>query len=282
MRALVIGCGYLGRRVAERWRDAGAQVFATTRRAEYAEELRRAGLLPLVCDVLQPDTLQGLPSVDVVAHAVALDRASAASMREVYVGGLRNVLEQLLRPARFVYVSSSSVYGQTDGSWTDETAEANPEEPAGQVVLEAERLLHSKLPGAIVLRFSGIYGPGRLLRRQAIEAGEPITADPEKWLNLIHVEDGARAVLAAAERGEPGRIYNVTDGAPVRRRDFYSEMARLLGAPPPRLAAPAAGAQLPPHERGNRRISNSRLREELGVELAYPDYRAGLAAAVGH
>jgi nucleoside-diphosphate-sugar epimerase len=280
MDTLIVGCGYLGRRVAALLKKAGARVFATTRSADRA--LSGAGLQPVLCDVLRLETLASLPAVDIAVYAVALDRSSGATMHDLYVGGLGNVLAHLPPVKRFVYVSSSSVYGQTDGSWVDETAATNPEEPAGKVVLEAEKLLHAMHPGAIVLRFSGIYGPGRLLRRQAIEAGEPITADPEKWLNLIHVEDGARAVLAAAERGQPGRVYNVSDGHPVRRRDFYAEMSRLLGAPSPRLAPPGPGSPLPPHERGNRRIANSRLREELGVEPAYPDYRAGLAAAVGH
>src|SRR5439155_10779702 len=109
------------------------------------------------------------------------------SMREVYVGGLGHVLDTLPTPGRFVYVSSTGVYGQTDGTWVDERSETVPTEESGRVVLEAERLLRSKLPAAVVLRFAGIYGPGRLLRRQLLVAGEPLVGDAEKWLNLIHV-----------------------------------------------------------------------------------------------
>jgi nucleoside-diphosphate-sugar epimerase len=133
----------------------------------------------------------------------------------------------------------------------------------------------------VILRFSGIYGPGRLLRRAAIEKGEPIVADADKWLNLIHVEDGARAILAAEARAAPGRVYNVCDDQPVRRRDFYAELARALGAPPPRFVAPPVAA-LPPHEKGNRRIRNARMKEELRVELRYAGFLEGLAASVGH
>src|SRR5262249_3419335 len=132
---------------------------------------------------------------------------------------------------------------------------------------------------AIVLRFSGIYGPGRLLRRKSIEAGEPIVGDADKWLNLIHVADGATCALAATERAEPGSIINVCDDEPVRRRDYDSTMAKLLGAPAPRFESPPADVPTPPHERGNRRIRNRRL-HELGVTLAFPNYRVGLDDAV--
>jgi len=102
--------------------------------------------------------------------------------------------------------------------------------------------------------------------------GEPIAADPDGWLNLIHVEDGAAAVVAAAERGEPGRTYNVADDRPATRREFYAELAGLLGAPAPRFA-PAA-------ERTNRRVNNRRMRDELRVELQFADFRAGLRDAL--
>ena len=278
-RVLCIGCGYLGGRVAALAARRGDDVFVTTRRPEAAESFRTRGWSPIVCDVLAPESLNRLPAVDVVVYAVARDRRSEASMTDVYVNGLANVLDRLPTPGRFVYVSSSSVYGQHDGEWIDETSPTEPEEPAGQVVLEAESLLRARLPSAIVLRFSGIYGPGRLLRRTSIEAGEPIVGDAEKWLNLIHVDDGASAVMAAIDRGEPGSIVNVCDDEPVRRRDYYTTMAALLKVPEPRFVSPPPDAPTPPHERGNRRIRNRRM-SALGVVLSFPNYRAGLANAV--
>lgn len=202
-------------------------------------------------------------------------------MHRVYVDGLANVLAALPQPApRFVYVSSTSVYGQTDGEDVDERATTEPQEESGKVVLEAERLLRARLPSAVILRFAGIYGPGRLMRGQAIKAGEPIVGDAEKWLNLIHVEDGAAVVVAADERAAPGSIFNVTDGVPVRRHVFYTRLAEVLGAPQPRFVPLAAGAIVPPHERGHRRIVSRRMREELGVTPRYPNYEAGLLATI--
>ena len=275
---LIIGCGYLGRVVAERWLAAGHRVAALTRGR--ADELQSLGVEPIVGDVTEAATLH-LPPVTTVLYAVGLDRSAGRPMRDVYVGGLTNVLAALPRPAHVLYVSSTSVYGQTDGSLVDESSPTEPMEENGQIVLECERLLRETLPSAIVLRFAGIYGPGRVIRRTAIEAGEPLASDPDHWLNLIHVADGARAVAAAADRGAPGATYNVADDTPVRRGDFYTAMAELLAAPPARFVPPPPGAAAPPHERANRRVSNRRLRAELGIELLYPDYRAGLRQAVG-
>lgn len=198
-------------------------------------------------------------------------------MRRVYVEGLRNVLQALPARTNLVHVSSTSVYGQTAGEEVDESAVTAPVEESGQVVLEAEQTLQLLRPDAIVLRFAGIYGPGRLIRAKDLQVGRLLAIDPEKWLNLIHVEDGVTAILAALERGKPGGIYNVSDGSPVRRREFYTRLAELLGAAPPRFVPPPEPA--PPSERTNRRIVNRRMRQELGVTPQYPSYAEGLAVS---
>jgi nucleoside-diphosphate-sugar epimerase len=234
------------------------------------------GLHPVVADVLDSASLQRLPAVETVVWSVGLDRSAGVPMHRVYVDGLANFLEALPACCRFVYVSSTGVYGQEQGEEVDETAATEPGDEAGRVVLEAERLLRERLPEAIVLRFAGIYGPGRLLRTPALLAGEPLTGDPDRWLNLIHVEDGAAAVIAAAERGQPGEVYNVCDDHPLLRRDFYTLLARLLGAPPPRFVPAAPGTSPGRRERAHRRISNRRLRRELALELRYPSCAQGL------
>src|SRR5262249_51265884 len=113
MDALVIGCGYLGSRVASLWQAQHRRVFVTTRRPSAADDFRRQGFEPILCDVTRPETLN-LPAVNVVAYSVALDRSTGMAMRDVYVAGLSNVLERLPAVQRFIYVSSSSVYGQAD------------------------------------------------------------------------------------------------------------------------------------------------------------------------
>jgi len=171
MGKLIVGCGYLGARVAALWRKQGEQVFATTRHGDRAAALRGLGLEPIVCDVLQPESLQRLPAVDTVLYCVGLDRASGANMRQVYVEGLAKVLDRLPEPGRFLHVSSTSVYGQTGGEEVDESADTQPLDESGRIVLEAERLLHARVPKAVILRFAGIYGPERLLRQRDIGSG---------------------------------------------------------------------------------------------------------------
>jgi len=267
---LIFGCGYLGRVVAQQWL-AGHRVAAVTR--SRVAELGILGVGPIVGDVTNPAALK-LPAADTVLYAIGLDRTAGKGMREVYLDGLTNVLNALPAPRRFIYVSSTSVYGQSGGEWVEENSPTEPAEDNGRVVLECEQILLRRMPDAIILRFAGIYGPGRLIKRAAVEKGEPLATDPDKIINLIHVEDGARAVVAAGERGRPGTTYNICDNEPVPRRDFYKELARLLAAPAPRFEPRSS-------ERINRRISNRRLRTELGFELKYPDFRGGLRQAIG-
>jgi nucleoside-diphosphate-sugar epimerase len=276
MAKLIIGCGYLGQRVASLWLGHGHRVVATTRQQG---SFQGSAIRPLLCDVLLPKTLHSLPEADTVLYAVGLDRSSGASMRSVYVDGLANVLERLPAPKKLIYISSSSVYGQNGGEWVDEYSPTQPEEESGKIVLAAETLLRAKMPDAVILRFAGIYGPGRLLRQRTIQAGEAIVGDSNRWLNLIHVEDGARVILAAEQYARPGRIYNVCDDHPVQRYVFYAALAKQLGAPKPHFTAPPPGRPTPPHEKGNRRLRNQRMREELHIALRYPHHELGISAA---
>ncbi len=269
---LIVGCGYLGRRVAARWIAAGKRVAALTRRN--ADALAALGVEPILGDVLDPASLRHLPTASTVLYAVGLDRSAGKSMREVYVAGLANVLDTLPPCGRFIYVSSTSVYGQTDGSWVDEESPTEPIEESGKVVLEAEQLLRSRRPDAIVLRFVAIYGPGRVLRKAALLKGEPLVGDSSRWLNLIHAEDGAEAVLSAESHGEPGETFHIADDEPVTRRTFYTRLAELLGAPAARFD------DRPESDAGNRRIRNAKARERLRWVPRYPHHREGLVAAV--
>ncbi|HET6328808.1 MAG TPA: SDR family oxidoreductase [Planctomycetaceae bacterium] len=281
MRALVIGCGYLGRRVAALWRSEGMQVSALTRSSANAATLAEQAIEPVLGDVLLPDTLRSLPAADIVLYAVGYDRQAAASKRDVYVRGLANVLENLPSSVRrLCYVSSTSVYGQDEGEWVDETSETTPANEDGQIVLAAEQTVRQLCPAGVatVLRFSGIYGPGRLLRRiESIRSGEPIAANPDGFLNLIHVDDGAQIVCRLAKRDAVQATYLVTDDQPIRRREYYGRLAKLVGAAEPAFQFEASS------EPGglNKRCSNARLKAELGAIFRFPTIESGLASAVG-
>jgi nucleoside-diphosphate-sugar epimerase len=277
MGKLIIGCGYLGERVAKRWEAVGEHVWATTRSLDRAARIERHMIWPLYCDVLQPETFANLQPAETILYCVGFDRSAGHSMRQVYVNGLENILQhiQTWPSVKFIQISSTSVYGQADGSCVDEASPTEPLTESGKVVLEAEQLLRSYRPESIVLRFAGIYGPSRLLRSEALLKGEPLAGDPERWLNLIHVDDGASAVLAAERLAPAGATINISDGQPMKRGDFFRELAQLLGAPAPSFDESG------PADPANRRIANQRLRELLKLELTFPNYWAGLAGSLG-
>lgn len=282
--ALIIGCGYLGRRVGRLLAGGMIRVQGTVRSAERAKKLPAWGIEPILADVLAPDSLARLPAAELAVYCVGFDRATARSYREVAVEGLRAALQQLAgRVGRLVYASSTGVYGQTDGGWVDEQSPTEPSHETGRALLEAEEVLgQCTAAGSIegvILRFSGLYGPGRIIGRDRLLHGEPINGDPDSYLNLIHIDDAARAVVAALERGRPGRLYLASDDRPASRREYYGRLAELLGVAEPRFESPAespAGAR----RDGNRRVSNRRLREELGLALNYRDFETGLPAAL--
>ena len=284
MLRLIVGCGYLGSRVARRWLDAGDEVFVVTRSSERAASLAAEGFRPLVADVTEPATLGGWPAADTVLYAVGYDRKSAKPIEQVYVEGLSNVLAAIAATTRrFIYISTTGVYGDSEGEWVDETTPCQPTRPGGRACLAAEQILlsHPLAIKSVILRLAGIYGSGRIPRRGALVAGESIAAPRDGYLNLIHVDDAAQAVLAAAERPIAlPRIYLVADGKPGLRKDYYAELARLVDAPPPRFAEPPADSPASQRATADKRICNLRMLDELAIQLRYPSYREGLAAIV--
>ena len=273
---LIVGCGYVGRRAAAAWLAAGRRVAALTRATSHADELRDAGIDPVIGDVTRPDSLADLPAAGTVLYAVGFDRNTGPSMREVYVDGLRNVLSKLAgRVGRLIYISSTSVYGQQDGEAVDEESPCEPTRENGRICLDAENVVREfgeqDQCRVNVLRLAGIYGPGRLLRRiEAVKSAEPIGGNPEAWLNLIHVDDAVGAVLACEANGRDGRTYLVSDNTPVKRRVYYERLAALVDGDPPRFDSEST------EENRGKRCRNARLREELRATLKYPSINEGL------
>ncbi|MBI81591.1 MAG: NAD(P)-dependent oxidoreductase [Planctomycetaceae bacterium] len=283
MSKLVIGCGYLGRRVAMQWLGQGETVHAISRCNRRAGELAAEGMLPIVADVSRPATLDKLPAVRTVLFAVGYDRKSGLSMEEVYVDGLLHVLDRLPDSVqRFIYVSSTGVYGQEDGSWVDEDSVSVPTRPGGMTCLAAEQKLAAHEVGdlRVVLRLAGIYGPGRIPRLESMITEGVVRAPAQGYLNLIYIDDAVQAVLAAERYAVPPRTYTVSDGHPVYRSEFYRVLARFCSVPTPSFQPPLLGSGKAERGKSDKRVSNSRMLQELRVQLGYPSFRKGLTAAL--
>ena len=276
---LIVGCGYLGLRVARRWLAGGHRVIATVRAADRAAQIAAEGIEPRIADVTRRETLLGLPTAETVLYAVGYDRRGSASRWQVQVDGLRSVLDALPdQTGRIVYISSTGVYGETEGAWVDESTPCRPLREAGRALLAAEDVLarHPLASRSIVLRLAGLYGPDRLPKIADLRAGRPLAVSGRGRLNLIHVEDATGVVLAAAERANPPRTYVVSDGTPVGRREFYRHLASRLGLPAPTFVEPSPEDLAAQRGGGDKRASNARMLAELGVKLVYPSYREGL------
>ncbi|WP_166830762.1 SDR family oxidoreductase [Thalassoroseus pseudoceratinae] len=282
MRKLIVGCGYVGRRVAKEWLEQGDEVFAVTRSESNAELLRSLGVEPIIADVTQPETLTAIPPIDTLLYAVSHDRSAGYPPRVTYVEGLNNFLKYAAHlPTRMIFVSSTSVYGVDDGSEVDEDTPTAATTESGRAYVEAETDFwrgfwrkHQDSRIGVVLRSAGIYGPDRLLRRVAsLRNQDPIPANPDGWLNLIHVDDLVQAILKSELASESGTVL-VCDDRPIQRREYYTKLAELVGASSPVFNSEGKETSL------GKRCNNRLLREKFGLELRFPTIDSGLPHAV--
>jgi len=283
MAKLIFGCGYVGSRVARRWLDGGDRVFALTRKPARAAELKELGIFPVIGDVAESLTLPPTENFQTVLYAIGFDRSSQHTIDEVYVDGFARALAALpIDVERIIYISSTGVYGQSAGEWVTEESPCKPQRAGGKAVLAAEHLLANHPLGAraIVLRLAGIYGPNRVPMLQDVQQGRPLALTGDALLNLIHVADVVEGILAAENSPQIPARYNIADGCPVRRADFYGEIARQLGMDPPCFVG--SNGQLPAVQRelSSKRVRNTRMMADLLPRLLFPTYREGLANVI--
>lgn len=287
MRVLIIGCGYVGLPLGAELVRLGHEVFGLTRSGGTGAALQAAGLRPLAADITHRRELDGLPlPIDWVVNTVASNRGGPEEYRQVYVEGMRHILHWLEAspPKKLVYTSSTSVYGQTDGSLVKESSPTEPKGELGQVLVAAEQLLleaaRAKRVPAVILRASGIYGPGRgHLFLQYLKDQARIPGRGERLVNMIHRDDLAGCILAALKSGRPGEVYNATDDEPVPQIHFFRWLSETLGKNmPPFVREEEAG----PRKRAvtHKKVSNRKLRMELGCALRYPTFRQGYTAEI--
>jgi nucleoside-diphosphate-sugar epimerase len=286
MRVLIVGCGYIGLPLAAELARQGHVVFGLRRRTNTDAELKGLGIEPLCADITSPETLKSLPAdFDWVVNCTASGGGDVADYRRIYREGNRHLLQWLdhARLKKFVYTSSTSVYGQNDGSLVTEKSPTSPVAETAGVLLEAEDLLlaaAAKGFPAAVLRLAGIYGPQRgHWFKQFLRGEARIEGDGSRHLNMIHRDDAVLAIIAALEHGQGGQVYNVVDEAPVTQLEFFQWLAAQFGKPlPPSIPADPNVWR----RRGvtNKRVGNARLKTELGYQFRFPNFRAGYAPEV--
>ena len=269
---LTLGHGYSARQLAASLQ--GWRVIGTTRSAEKAASLRRTGVEAVdwgdasavdAAIAAASHVLVSLPPVEGADPVLARHRAALAGARPEWVG----------------YLSTTGVYGDRAGGWVDEGSSLAPVNERSRWRMDAEAEWRATGLPVQVFRLAGIYGPGRSAFDRLREGRAQRVVRPGQVFSRIHVDDVAAVLRASIARPAPGRAYNVADDLPAPPQDVIAYAAGLLGVPvPPEV--PFDEARLSPMARSfyaeSKRVSNRRIRDELGVRLAYPDYRSGLRA----
>jgi nucleoside-diphosphate-sugar epimerase len=285
-RLLIVGCGDVGLRVLPlvcgRWR-----VFVLTSSPQRAPALRARGVTPLVGDLDAPATLGRLAGLaDAVLH---LAPPQATGRHDRRTRALAQALARGGGVQRFVYVSTTGVYGDAGGARIDETRRLAATTERARRRVDAEQVLRAwaRAQGVrlSILRAPGIYAGNRAggHPRERLARGTPVLVPADDvYSNHIHADDLARACVAALARGRPLRAYSACDSSEMRVGDYYDLAADLAGLPrPPRLtrreAESVLGAQQMSFLSESRRLDNRRLREELRLVLRYPTVAEGLA-----
>jgi nucleoside-diphosphate-sugar epimerase len=273
---LIVGCGDIGQRLARPLIAEARTVHGVVRSAATADRCAALGVKPQLLDL----DLQAPPAADWVFWLAPPPDGGSTDPR------LRRWLATRPRFQKLVYLSTSGVYGDCQGRWIDEDEPLKPRTDRARRRADAERALEEAAPqssGSVMrLRVPGIYGPGRLPRERL--AGMRVVQESEApWSNRIHADDLAQAALAALRHGRNGAAYNISDDAPTTMTDYYSRCAERFGLPPLQRVSMAEAEKTFTRAalsflQESKRLSNRRMREELGVALQYPDLPSGLAA----
>lgn len=285
-RLFIAGCGYSGSAVAREARNEGWLVTCHLRDKARGESLAEEGFDTVVFGIDGVDSIPALPlSGQVLLYSVPPQGGGSVDLR---AAGFISAMERdQAIPSRVVYLSATSVYGDTGGAPVNESSPAMATSAMGKRRLDAERLFDEfgKRHGipVVILRISGIYGPGRLPLMQ-ISQGQPLLAEElAKPSNRIHRDDLVQVCLAVLNGGDG--IYNVSDGCPVSMTAYFNACADILGYPrQPQVGMDEAMRVMPPllfnYFKESRVVDNSRIIGELGIRLRYPSMSEGLKASL--
>jgi nucleoside-diphosphate-sugar epimerase len=254
------------------------RVYGLIRRSEQAVQIRQCGGIPLLGDLDQPQSLNRLSGLaHWVIHTAPPPAQGEADPRTTAL--IQALAKGGSVPQRFIYISTSGVYGDCGGEWVSETRRVSPHSARALRRVAAERALRhwGRRSGVVVnvLRVPGIYAADRLPLARLQQGTAALLAEEDSYSNHIHAADLARAIVYACRRGRPQRVYHVSDDQPEKMGDYFDQVARWAGLPcPPRVSRAEAPARLGPglwsFVAESRRLSNYRLRHELKLPLQYP------------
>jgi nucleoside-diphosphate-sugar epimerase len=269
--ALVIGCGYVGQGLLRALSKQGWQAIGLTLSVDSAAKLRSSGLNVLACDIRNPGFAESLKvkSFSLIVHCASSGRGGSDSYQTLFLDGTRNLLAAL-EVGHVLFVSSTSVYAQADGSSVNELSPAQPEPMTGKILRSAEDLVLSQ--GGTAARLAGLYGPGRCLPLARLLAGDAIIeGEGERIMNSIYRDDAVNGLLFLANL-KPGGILNVVDNHPSSQLEWFRWVAQRVGRP-----MPPFGPRDRMRKRAwtNKQVSNAKLRQ-LGWEPAFPSFREGI------
>lgn len=273
---LSFGHGYSARALARRLLPRGWRVLGTTRDPARAETLRAGGVTPLLWD---RDDVTG--ALDEATHLLC--SAGPTEAGDPVLARHRDAIAAAAPGLDWAgYLSTTGVYGDHQGGWVDETTPLTPSTTRGQRRVAAEEEWQA-IPGLPlhIFRLAGIYGPGRGPFEKVRQGTARRIVKPGQVFSRIHIDDIAQVLEASIDRPRPGAVYNLCDDDPAPPEDVIAHAADLLGLPVPEAVA-FDEADMTPMARSfyaeSKRVSNRRIKEELGVRLLHPDYRSGLRA----
>ena len=266
---LIAGCGDVGGELARRLLADGYTVYGLRRRTHLLPE----GVRPVAGDVSDPVSLHPMPAgIDMLCYTAAADARSPEAYRAAYVDGPRNVLRAVARtssPRRVLFASSTRVYPQSAGEWVDEESPTEGDDAYARLLLEGEAAVREAAASSVVVRFAGIYGPGRTRLVDRVRAGEPCTG---VWTNRIHRDDCAGVLRHLLRIERPLALYLAADCEPATQCAVMIWIAERLGLPAPSTTDAGDG-------RLGKRCRAARL-VASGYEFEYPSYREGYGAVI--
>jgi nucleoside-diphosphate-sugar epimerase len=283
---LIAGCGYVGHRLVARLRDR-FEVAALVRTAEKAAVLERQGIKTVVIDLDRVRAGAGIPERLDQEAIVYLTPPPGAGESDLRLDRFLHLA--IVPPKAFVYMSTTGVYGDTDGGFVDESTPVQPRTERARRRVSAEEMTRvwctERRVRRVVLRVPGIYGPGRLPLDRLKEREAVIRPEDAGITNRIHVEDLVTACEQAIVNKEARGVYNVTDGNSISSTTFIDTVAKITGLPPPpRVSMEEAQLTFSPERLSflneSRRVGNDRMLRHLGVALKYPDIEAGIRASL--